>query len=204
MIAIIFNSADPARWTDATALFEYGYNAYTMATVANTETALGHAALYKHNRLQGDTVPVVVQEDLKICLPADYTSEATWTIIYDSTLTHENKDGSISLQAPLEAGQKVGEAVFTMDGKEVATASVYAGNAVEKSTVWSTIRYYVGAFFQNLFTLRTLIILIIIIIIILLFFFIRRMRNRRGYGYGGGYRTRSRSNYKIGGRRRRF
>ena len=200
LIAVIFKSEDPNRWLDAKNLFEYGYNQYEKITVAKAEEAIADAPLTKHKKSEGNTVPVVFQKEVTAILPKDTAKDMKLTVSYNDTYAVTDKEGNVSLKAPIEKGAEIGTATYEVKGKTVLEAPVYAGRDVSKGTIFSAI----GDFFKNLFTLKGLlklvIVIIVIAIIILIIKFINGRRNRRGYSFGSPRRS---SGLSFGGGRRR-
>ncbi len=200
LIAVIFKSEDPNRWLDAKNLFEYGYNQYEKITVAKAEEAIADAPLTKHKKSEGNTVPVVFQKEVTAILPKDTAKDMKLTVSYNDTYAVTDKEGNVSLKAPIEKGAEIGTATYEVKGKTVLEAPVYAGRDVSKGTIFSAI----GDFFKNLFTvkglLKLVIVIIVIAIIILIIKFINGRRNRRGYSFGSPRRS---SGLSFGGGRRR-
>lgn len=196
LIAIIFHSAEPHRWEDAKNLFEYGFNSYVKTELAKAGTALAEMPLVKHKKTEGNTLPVVYEEDLVVYLPKDAADALKLHLTYDEPYAATDKEGDISLKAPIEKGAKIGMASYEINGKTAFEAPVYAGRDVSKGTIFSSIAY----FFKNLFTLKGLLTLLMIIVIaVVIFLLIRFIRGRR---YRGGYGFRS-SGIRLGGRRGR-
>ncbi len=213
LIAVLFHAEDPARWLEATALFEYGFNSYAMQTVAQANTALEEVPLHGHNRLNGDTLSVVAGTEVNAYLPTGMASGITWTVSYEEDLVYEGKEGEIMLQAPLTEHQQIGTVSFLLNGQEIMQQPVYSATAVEEGTLWTNIRYYIGAFFAQVFSLKGLIVLAVIVVIVIVILFLRKRRSRSYSAYT--FRSRSRfggySRSRIGGRsgrrsgrRRRF
>ena len=201
LIAVIFNSEDPNRWLDAKNLFEYGFNNYEKTTVAAADEAIAEAPLTKHKKSEGDTLPVVLGEALVTYLPVGAAEQLKTTVTYNETYAETDKEGNVSLRAPIEKGAEVGTVSYEADGKVVLETPVYAGRDVAKGTIFSTI----GHFFSNLFTLKGLLILVGIVAVIAVIFIIIRLIGNRRNRYRGGYSfgsPRSRS-ISLGGRRRR-
>lgn len=200
LIAVIFKSEDPNRWLDAKNLFEYGYNQYEKITVAKAEEAIADAPLTKHKKSEGNTVPVVFRKEVTAILPKDTAKDMKLTVSYNDTYAVTDKEGNVSLKAPIEKGAEIGTATYEVKGKTVLEAPVYAGRDVSKGTIFSAI----GDFFKNLFTvkglLKLVIVIIVIAIIILIIKFINGRRNRRGYSFGSPRRS---SGLSFGGGRRR-
>ncbi|MGN0136899.1 D-alanyl-D-alanine carboxypeptidase [Anaerotignum sp.] len=196
LIAVIFNSEDPNRWLDAKNLFEYGFNNYQKVEIAKANEAIEEIPLTKHKKSEGDTLAVVFQKDMVAFLPASAANSLKVTVAYNETYAVTDKEGKVSLKAPIEKGAEIGTVSYEVNGKTVLEAPVYAGRDVSKGTIFSSIGY----FFKNLFTLKGLLTLVVIIVVIaIIVIIIRIIGNRRYSRRGGGYSFGSGLN--MGGRR---
>jgi len=183
LIAVVFHSEDPGRWIDSKNLFEYGFNNYAETTVAGANDAIAEAPLTKHKKSEGDTLPVVLGEALTTYLPAGAAEKIEVAVSYNQTYTVEDKEGNISLKAPIEKGAEVGTASFIVDGKVVHEAPAYAGRDVAKGNIFSTI----GHLLSNVFTLKGILTVVGILVVIGVIFVIIRLVMNRRHRYRGGY-----------------
>ncbi|NCC16231.1 MAG: D-alanyl-D-alanine carboxypeptidase [Clostridia bacterium] len=204
LIAIIFNSPDPARWVDAKSLFEFGFNEYEKVELGKAAVAAEEMPLIKHNRLEGDTLDVVFNRDIITYLPKGTADKVSKTIAYEQDYLTESKDGTAKLKAPIAKDAKVGTASFQIDGKTVLTESVYAGREVSKASLWSGIKYFFKNFADIVFTVKSLIALVIIAVAGGLLFIGFRIFSGRRRRPSRGYSLRQptfRKSKKRGGRR---
>lgn len=205
LIAVVFHSEDPNRWLDAKNLFEYGFNNYVEVKVAGADEAVAEAALTKHKKSQGDTLPVVLGEPLVTYLPADAADKLEVTVEYNETYAETDKEGNVSLRAPVEKGAEVGTASYKVDGKVVLETPVYAGREVAKGNIFSTIGYL----FSNIFTLKGIltavgiVVVIAVVLLILKLIGSHRSRHRGGYGFGAPSRRNTGLTMNLNGRKRR-
>ncbi len=204
LISIIFNSPDPARWLDAKNLFEFGFNEYEKAELGKAAEVLEAMPLMKHNRLEGDSLDVVFNQDVVTYLPAGISDKVQKTIVYDENYLDVNKDGISKLKAPIDKDAKIGTASFQIDGKTVLSADVYAGRAVTKGTIWSNIKYFFKNFTSIVFSKKGLTGLAIIVALVILLYIIFRMISRRNRRYKRGYTFQRPSSGKSRRKRRRF
>ena len=205
LIAVIFHSEDPNRWLDAKNLFEYGFNNYVETTIAGADDAVAEAALTKHKKSEGDTLAVVLGEPLTTFLPADAADKLKVTVTYHDTYAETDKEGNVTLRAPIEKVAEVGTASYEVDGKVVLEAPVFAGRDVAKGNIISTI----GHALSNLFTLKGIltavgiIVVIAVIIVIIKLIGSRRGKRRGGYSLGGSARRNTGLTMNLNGRKRR-
>ena len=205
LIAVVFHSEDPGRWIDSKNLFEFGFNNYVETTIAGADEAIAEAPLTKHKKSEGDTLPVVLGEALTTYLPADAAEKIEVAVSYNQTYTVEDKEGNISLKAPIEKGAEVGTASFIVDGKVVHEAPAYAGRDVAKGNIFSTI----GHFLSNIFTLKGILTVLAVLVVIAVIFVIvrlvmnRRYRRRGGYSLGRPVRRNTGLVMNLNGKKRR-
>ena len=135
-------------------------------------------------------------------LPKAAAEDMKLSVAYNDTYAVTDKEGKVSLKAPIEKGAEIGTATYEVNGKTVLEAPVYAGREVSKGTIFSAI----GDFFKNLFTLKGLIKLVVVILVIVKF--INGRRNRHSYSFGSSRRSSlsmgGGRRGRRGGRRRRF
>lgn len=105
---------DGNDWADHEALYDYGFSAYP----AHRAAALGKT-LYRASVKDGlrDTVPLVAAESFS--WPLAEGESLKMTVELDEPLT-----------APVTAGRGAGEAVFTLDGREVGRVELLCGESV--------------------------------------------------------------------------
>ena len=214
LIAVVFNSEDPNRWLDSKNLFEYGFNSYQKIQLARANAAVEEMPLTKHKRAEGDTLAVVYQETLTTYLPEAAASTVKTTVTYDAAYTETDKEGNLSLKAPIEKGAKIGKVSFAVDGRIVLETGAYAGRDVSKGTILNRIADFFQNLFSNLFSLKGLLMVlgiaavcaVIILIIRIISSRRRRSRNRGGYTFSSSARMSLNSGRRRGrrGGRRRF
>lgn len=197
LICVLFQSEDLARWTDATNLFEYGFNNYVRVDLAAAGETVVEMPLTKQNKLQGDTIPLVFQNTKSVYLPVGTEDQITSEVQINEEYRAEDKEGNVQVKAPVSKDAEVGTILYSVEGKQVGTETLYAGIDVEKGGILNNIHYFLKTIFSNIFSLKGLIVILIIIVVILVIYFIsghmRRGRRRRNSGY----------TFKTSGRRRR-
>lgn len=205
LICIVANSPDPGRWMDAKNLFEFGFNSYEKAQLGDEGAVVEEVTLTKHNRLNGDTMPVVFGKNMNTYLPMGTEARLTMKTNYAEPEGVENKDGTYSLKAPLAKGEKVGTVSYELDGKTLLTEDVFAGADVAKGSIWSNIKYFFQNFFAIVFSLKGLIGFVILLVVLGIIYLLIRFFGGRRRRYSGGYSfQRGARRKKIGKGRRRF
>jgi len=205
LIAVVFHSEDPGRWIDSKNLFEFGFNSYVETTVAGADDTIAEAPLTKHKKSEGDTLPVILGEALVTYLPAGAAEQMKSTVTYSETYAVTDKEGNISLKAPIEKGAEVGTVTYEANGKVVYEAPVYAGRDVAKGNIFSTIGHALG----NIFTLKGILTVVAVLVVIAVILLIvrmvmnRRYRRRGGYSFGRPARRNTGLTMNLNGKKRR-
>lgn len=207
LIAVVFHAEDPNRWLDSKNMFEYGFNGYDEAVLAKANEAVEEMPLIKHKKKEGDTLAVVHQQDYTTFLPAAAASAVKVSVEYNDTYAEQDKEGNTVLKAPIAKGAEVGTATYTIDGKKVLEAPVYAGRDVAKGSVFSMIAYFFQNLFSNIFSLKGLMVLGGIVAVAVIGFIVLKLisgrgRRRGGYSLGGSSLGGGKRRRRRGGRRR--
>jgi len=185
-IAVVMFSKDPDRWQDATKLFQYAYDNYAVTSLLKADKKAKTVLLKAQNRLDGDTLDLVVKKDVTSFLKKGEAENLEKSISYEKKYLVEGKDGDeIRLKAPIKKDAKVGTISYSLDGKVLKKADLLASRDVAKWSIGSSIKYFFKNLFSNLFSLKTVIVIAIILLILLIIFFIKRMMGgrRRNQGY---------------------
>ena len=187
LIAVICKAEDPARWTDAAALFEYGFENFSFVTLAATEGVVGSVGLKGHKSADGDLLDLKVKEDVTLFLDNETAKavQANVTLTAEDYL-HQSKDEAetdVRVKAPVEAETELGQVSFVdSTGNVLAQAPVYAARSVEKAGMGERILDGLMTLIGKLFTLQGLIGLVIVVVVIVLVVLILRLRRGRRYG----------------------
>ena len=148
LISVIAGSVNPARWTDTTALFQYGFNNYSLRTVQHTIMSLGEIDLY--NARWGDETSIQVFGDKNFIhfLTEEEMQRIERSVIYDTDKIMisetEEDDAIIELIAPLTAGQVIGRVTYNLDGETLFTGNVIVTQDVYERTFSSNVTYVVN------------------------------------------------------------
>lgn len=202
LIAVIFDSPDPGRWTDAATLFNYGFENYGFSTLKKAGDTVSAASLVYNKSSEGNTLDLIVKNDVTIFTKKSDTSSITPEVnITNEALLTKNKEtdanGLPKLMAPIAKDTEIGTVNYKApDGTVLASAKLYAGRDVQKASLIGRIFYRAKSLVSHIFNEKILlkavigVIMIILIIIIILLF---KRRRRSIY---------SRSTYRYKPRRR--
>lgn len=182
LIAIIMNSEDPNRWIDAKNLFEYGFNNFSINTLQKSGDVIEKVKLINNNKLNGDTLDVIVKEDISEYIFNGDINNITKEISYNEEFIADNKDDSdntIRLKAPISKDAEIGKITYKLNDETIKESKLYAASDVEKSSIISSIKYFFKNLFNNIFSIKGLITILIIIIIIIIIIIFKNLGNRR-------------------------
>ena len=118
-------SSDKARATETTRLLSYGFNAYQQVPVVSSAGEL----LDQEIKIQGGkkkTAPLAYGESLTISVPRGRQGD----LVIENRLPE-------TVQAPLAKGEKVGDAVILLDGRELGRVPLVLAAEVEKGNWWN-------------------------------------------------------------------
>lgn len=137
-------------FVDTRALFEYGYNHFTRIVVASKEDIVSNL---KVKEAKGGTkVSLSPAKDIAVLLPKDTDK----SLIKCDTETDEAK-------APIDKGDILGKATYSLDGKVLGTVNLIAANDVKRDLLLHII-YSITHILSNPLVIIALIVLIIFIL----------------------------------------
>ena len=126
LISVVMGcSSDKARATETTRLLSYGFNAYQQVPVVSSAGEL----LDQEIKIQGGkkkTAPLAYGESLTISVPRGRQGD----LVIENRLPE-------TVQAPLAKGEKVGDAVILLDGRELGRVPLVLAAEVEKGNWWN-------------------------------------------------------------------
>lgn len=128
LIAVIMKApSTKIRFAEAQKLLDYGFNNYEYKCLAQKGTTLKQAVVTKGVQ---ENVDLVFEEDSGILIKKGQAKEIEQRIQIEE-----------SLSAPIYEGQKVGEVVFLLEGKEIGRTNIVANRTIEKKTFFSILSY---------------------------------------------------------------
>lgn len=148
-------------FVDTKALFEYGYNHFTRIVVASKEDIVSN--LKVREAKGGTKVSLSPADDIAVLLPKDTDK----SLIKCDTETDEAK-------APIDKGDILGKATYSLDGKVLGTVNLIAANDVKRDFLLHII-YSITDILSN----PIVIIALIVLILFLLYARSIRIKNRR-------------------------
>ena len=139
LIAVIMKApTTKIRFSEAQKLLDYGFSNYQYKDLATRGTVIKEADVTKGVTSKSN---LITESDVGILIKKGEDKNIEQTINIEENLA-----------APIAEGQKVGEIIYTLDGKELGRANIVAETGVEKKTFFSIADYV----YQNWFSmLRT-------------------------------------------------
>lgn len=127
LIAVVMGAETPtARFEEVIQLFEYGFSNYENIVCGEKDKEVGYTTVYKGKI---DVVRGVLSSNVNVILEKG-----------SSANIEENIEMIDGINAPIELGTKLGEAIYTLDGEEVARIDIISKEEVEKANLSDTIR----------------------------------------------------------------
>jgi D-alanyl-D-alanine carboxypeptidase (penicillin-binding protein 5/6) len=119
LIAVVLKSENEAVWNDAQLLLDWGFENFDNYTLASTGEKLASVPV---KRGQTDEVLAVAQQDMVATLKRGEEEKVRVSL---GELPTE-------ILAPVEQGQHLGKAAFTLDGKNIGQVTLVADSAVPR------------------------------------------------------------------------
>ena len=136
LVAVVMGSENSKdRFNSARQLLDYGFAGYERVTFSPDAKLLQNVRVTKGT---AESVPVTFDAPLSLLIAKGRAGE----ILQSCSLEEE-------VAAPVEAGQKLGEIVVTLDGEELGRIALTAGEAVEKMSFFAAL----SRLLQSLFAL---------------------------------------------------
>ena len=136
LIAVIMKApTTKIRFSEAQKLLDYGFSNYQYKDLATRGTVIKEADVTKGVTSK---INLVTESDVGILIKKGEDKNIEQTINIEENLA-----------APIAEGQKLGEIIYTLDGKELGRTNIVAETGVEKKTFFSIASYV----YQNWFSM---------------------------------------------------
>ena len=124
LIAVIMKApSTKVRFSEAQKLLDYGFNTYSFKQFAKKQEVAQTVTVDKGVKR---AIEIVFEEDAGVLLEKGKDKQVEQTITLDE-----------NIKAPITAGQKVGEATYSLDGKLLTTVNLVAKESVEKINLFT-------------------------------------------------------------------
>ncbi|MFT8318118.1 MAG: serine hydrolase [Sporolactobacillus sp.] len=150
---VMGTDSDAQRFEQTRALFDYGYQQFSLKTVAKKGTAVKGAKNVPVHDGKQPSVKVAFSEPVQTTVSNGKKAGASFKVVLDRSKL--NKDGS--LEAPVKKGERIGYALMkTSDGSygslyNTDKVSVVAGNQVDRNNWLVRMFKGIGGVFSGLF-----------------------------------------------------
>ena len=124
------------RFAEAKRLLDYGFNSYQYKEFAKENEVIGTVSVEKGIEL---VVDAIFEKNEGTLLKKGQDKNVVQDIRLDS-----------SVMAPVNRGQKIGEAIYTMDDQELAKVDIIAGKDIKKVSVANMLPYVYKNWFRLL------------------------------------------------------
>ncbi|MCD8215046.1 MAG: D-alanyl-D-alanine carboxypeptidase [Clostridiales bacterium] len=136
LIGVIMAAPDPkVRFKEMAGLLDYGFGSFTVLKGEEPGTRVGEVSVYKG---KSDKVSGVVSGQISVPVKKGEESK----LEYKLELTE-------SINAPFEAGAKLGEIIYYSSGEEAGRADITAETGVEKAGIGDTLGKLLNKWFEN-------------------------------------------------------
>ena len=121
LIAVVLAAPDPAvRFDSAMKLLDFGYSNFALIAKEESGTAMGEIKIFKG---KAESAAVVIKEQTNVLVPKGKH------IVIDSEVKIDE-----ALDAPVDAGQRAGEVIYTHEGQEVGRSELVVAEEVLKAS----------------------------------------------------------------------
>ena len=135
LIAVIMKAPTTAiRFSEAKKLLDYGFNNYQYKEFGKKGDVLKTVSVSKGIQ---DTLDLVFEKNACCIIPKGQEK-----IIVQNITIDEN------FYAPIQKGQKFGEASYTLNGKEIEKINIVANKSIDKISTWNMISFVLGKWFS--------------------------------------------------------
>lgn len=134
LIAVIMKApTTKIRFSEAQRLLDYGFNNYEYKSLAKKGECLKNVDVTKGIK---ESTDAIIQNETGILIKKGQDKEIQQTIQMEEKLV-----------APISENQKIGEIIFSLDGKEIARTNIIAKEKIEKKTFSNILSYLYKSWF---------------------------------------------------------
>ncbi|MDR5659605.1 D-alanyl-D-alanine carboxypeptidase family protein [Serpentinicella sp. ANB-PHB4] len=169
LIAVVLDAPENKRWAISKILFEHGFNDHTLHNIAKENEVIQNVSISNASFRDEGNLDVKAKEDLTKVMKNENIDNIKEEIIWDAGyISNESTEEISVLTAPINKGDILGTATYTLDGETLGVVDLIADRTVKKQL-----------FIFTLFSIRNLLYLTGGLLLVALFIAIRNKRNRR-------------------------
>lgn len=122
-IAVVLGAPTSAiRFSEASRLLDYGFANFSTAAITTKNSTVATVPVQKGVLLEAE---VIAKEDLKLLVKKGEEDKVKREVIIPQYL-----------QAPIQKGEKIGEVIALIDGKEMGRVDIVAAENIERASLW--------------------------------------------------------------------
>ncbi|PKM52576.1 MAG: hypothetical protein CVV02_00120 [Firmicutes bacterium HGW-Firmicutes-7] len=125
LITVLLKTPKDKRWAESTALFEYAFNFYSINQFLAEGELVDTIPVDRHSPKGPSGLEVVAKDGYSDLVKIKDLPRVEKNIVWNETL----------IVAPVEVGQAVGKAVYTLDGTVLNEVELVAKHAIEKQSI---------------------------------------------------------------------
>lgn len=136
LISVVLNSTKDGKWTDSTALMEYGFGNYKIFEPVKEKQHIQTVGVHNHSSDDSGWLDIIAGEGYYDILNKKDINKIEREIVWNPELLHKDPDSDsgnlIYLKAPIEQGQQVGSLFLKLGGKTLCQIPLIAARSVAK------------------------------------------------------------------------
>lgn len=153
LISVVSGSVNPDRWTDTSALFQYGFNNYILETLQCTVEPLEEMKVYNPRLGDETSIEVFSNSEFIYYLTEDELKAVIKEITYDPQKIMVLEDESISLIAPISEGESIGKIVYKLNEDVIFTGDIVLKEDLYERTFLSSAHHVFKFLRENFFSI---------------------------------------------------
>lgn len=136
LIAVVLKSTEEDIWGDSTKLLSYGLDSFTYNSLAQEGQSIAKIKVNKAHRDDGDEINLISKSRIRSLLKKEDIPKVKQKVYigrqepFSILQDHEN----ISLSAPVEKGETLGNIVYSLNGEVIAKEDLIAESSIRKES----------------------------------------------------------------------
>lgn len=131
LAAVVFNTTRQGRWADSVALLEHGFAQHSYHQVLGAKEIVASLRVANQAPGQPEQLPVQAAEGFGQVFDDAHIGQVEMEVVWGDQV----KDGQV-IEAPLVAGQEVGQVIISLHGSELFRTPLVVGRDVAAMPLW--------------------------------------------------------------------
>lgn len=178
LIAVVLKDSEPGRWTDATRLFNYGFDNYSYEFIQDSGDIVAEAPLSGQDPFGSDVVEGYARQDKQLLLSDSELKAITKETELNNDLTIIKND-KYYIKAPVAQGEEIGKVKYLLKGEVIFEDTLYAASDIEKSNIFKDLGFLLKNIPNNMNNAKGIVPVVVFIVIGLLIYYFNFYRKRR-------------------------